>query len=122
MSDGDTAQMEDEAPAQPEPLRLIARIEGEEVGRLTLSEGTASIGRAPENDLVVDHPTVSLRHLQVHFTRGRLLVKDLDTTNGTRYQGSRIHEVLLPPDSVLKLGSAELRVEKAARPQAVRAG
>ena len=108
MSHRDTAQMEEDAPAQPEPLRLIARVDGEEVGRLTISEGAASIGRAPENDLIVDHPTVSLRHLQVHFTKGRLLVKDLDTTNGTRYQGSRIHEVLLPPDSVLKQALSSL--------------
>jgi len=108
--------------ARASVLRLIARVDSLEVGRLELAEGSVTLGRSACNNLVVDHPTVSGRHAEAHFMGGQLLIRDLGTTNGTRYQGSRIREVLVPPGATLKLGSAELRIEDARTQEVMRLG
>jgi ABC-type multidrug transport system ATPase subunit len=40
------------------------------------------IGRAADNDVVLDHPSVSANHARVIIQDGRLIVEDLGSTNG----------------------------------------
>jgi ABC transport system ATP-binding/permease protein len=40
------------------------------------------IGRAPDNDIVLDHPSVSANHARVIIQDGRPIVEDLGSTNG----------------------------------------
>ena len=40
-------------------------------------------GRDPNNDLVIDHPSVSRHHSQVRFENGSYTIFDLTSTNGT---------------------------------------
>ena len=42
-----------------------------------------SIGRAADNDIVIDQEMVSSHHAQIIVTDDRYLIKDLDSTNGT---------------------------------------
>ena len=41
------------------------------------------VGRDPDNQIVIDEPTVSSFHAEIVVSDGRYLVKDLDSTNGT---------------------------------------
>jgi len=49
-----------------------------------------TVGRAPDNDLVIDDPRVSGNHAQLSFHKGRLQVMDLNSRNGTFVDGIRI--------------------------------
>ena len=76
--------------------------------RLTLpAHGeTLILGRDPDCDLVIPHPSVSRRHAQVVRTADQSwLLRDLDSSNGTYYDGQRVAELRLARDTVISVGS-----------------
>ena len=91
--------------------RLILR--SAETGPVTheLADETITIGRAPENMIVLDDPSVSGRHAQLQRTGDIYRLKDLDSTNGTRVNGETIAEVSLRIGDRLHFGKVEARLE-----------
>ena len=51
-------------------------------------------------------------HCEIVVSEGSVLVRDLGSTNGTYIDGQPIVEAWLKPDQILRLGSAELRLEE----------
>lgn len=75
--------------------------------RFLVPEGTTRIGRAPDNELVIQGPnasTVSLYHVAID-SNGGFHIRDLDSTNGTFINGERITDAELQPNSSIRLGS-----------------
>ncbi len=66
------------------------------------------IGRAPENDLVLSHASISRYHCRVEDRGGSLWMIDQDSVNGIRVQGEKRKEILLQGAVDFKLG--EIRV------------
>jgi len=64
----------------------------------------ATIGRAPDNDVVLDHPTVSNHHARLSWKSGSLFVEDLSSANGTFVDGERIQTARTRPGAELKIG------------------
>lgn len=63
------------------------------IGELDLEQlrgGTISIGRTPDNKIVVPHPQVSARHAQIIDQGGALFLEDLGSGNGTFVRGQRL--------------------------------
>jgi pSer/pThr/pTyr-binding forkhead associated (FHA) protein len=81
--------------------------------RLQLQGGTVRIGRAEDNDLVLDDDRVSRHHGQLAARQGRLVYSDLGSTNGSFVNGARVTEIALGPGDVLHLGGSTLTVEAA---------
>jgi transcriptional regulator with GAF, ATPase, and Fis domain len=67
-----------------------------------------TIGKAPDNDLVLNDDTVSRHHCELVRTGDGIQVKDLGSTNGTKIDGTRIHEATIASGSVLKVGEIEI--------------
>ena len=82
--------------------------------RVAVRGGTLRIGRARDNDIVLDDARVSRHHAQVTVRLGTLIYTDLASTNGSYLQGNRVHEIALGPDDVIQLGSSSLTIEPAA--------
>ena len=61
--------------------------------------------------MVVGHLSVSRRHARLSFRDGRWVLRDLDSTNGTRVNGKRVVRCRLEPGDRLSLGSADLLVD-----------
>jgi transcriptional regulator with GAF, ATPase, and Fis domain len=78
-----------------------------------------TIGKAPENDLVLSDDTVSRRHCELTRVPEGIHVRDLGSTNGTRVTGgaagARIQEAVVPPGSVLKVGEVEVALRASAQ-------
>jgi DNA-binding NtrC family response regulator len=74
-----------------------------------LSGEVLRIGKAPENDVVIDHPTVSRNHLVVRRQGDLFLVQDLDSPHGTFLDGAQVREAYLRPGALLKVGDVRLR-------------
>jgi hypothetical protein len=53
-----------------------------------ISDTTLKIGKSPDNDVVIDQPTVSRNHLVIRRQGDRFLVEDLQSTNGTFIDGA----------------------------------
>jgi ABC-type multidrug transport system ATPase subunit len=69
---------------------LIVRWMGGNSQRYPLDVPIVTVGRATNNDVVINHPTVSGKHLSLGMTSGGLTVTDLNSTNGTQLNGQRI--------------------------------
>lgn len=73
-----------------------------------LGGGPTSVGRGPQNDLVIQGPdvaSVSLQHLEIRREGSGFRLRDLDSTNGTYLNGERITEVDLSATATIRLGS-----------------
>ena len=76
--------------------------------RFPLLEGDTRVGRAPDNDVVVDGAdcsTVSLYHVLICKGAGPCQVRDLGSTNGTWVNGERITETVISAPAIIQLGS-----------------
>jgi pSer/pThr/pTyr-binding forkhead associated (FHA) protein len=69
------------------------------------------VGRHLQCDVVVSHPSVSRTHARLSFRDGHWVLRDLDSTNGTRVNGRRVGRCRLEPGDRLSLGSADLLVD-----------
>jgi predicted component of type VI protein secretion system len=66
-----------------------------------------SIGRGPDNDIVLDHVSMSGSHAIIYNTGGMYQVQDLGSTNGTFLNGEAISEGALGNGSRVSFGSVE---------------
>jgi pSer/pThr/pTyr-binding forkhead associated (FHA) protein len=76
------------------------------------------VGRAPDNDLVIEHHQISALHAFVHHHGGRLFVEDRGSRNGTLVRGVRIaggQRVEVARGESVELGPVRLCVEPAER-------
>jgi transcriptional regulator with GAF, ATPase, and Fis domain len=93
-------------------LRLVV-LRGPDRGRaVTLERSEITIGTAPSAELQLTDPTVSRLHATVTMTERGVLVTDLDSTNGTSFDGRRLRSLYVEPDDVLELGATRVRVER----------
>src|SRR3954454_24571884 len=66
-----------------------------------------SVGRAPENTIHIDDPSVSSRHAQLHLVGETFHLQDLDSTNGTRVNGENVTSVALRVGDRIRFGKVE---------------
>jgi hypothetical protein len=74
---------------------------------------TITIGRSPENVVVIPDQEVSRKHATLSFSGSRLMLKDLGSLNGTfLYDGKEFQRVSdsveVKPNNVLKLGTGTI--------------
>jgi pSer/pThr/pTyr-binding forkhead associated (FHA) protein len=62
------------------------------------------IGRAPSNDIVIDHPTVSAQHARLAKSPSGYRIKDLESTNGTQINGVSIGDAQLKDGAEIRFG------------------
>jgi len=66
-----------------------------------------SIGRGPDNDIVLDHVSMSGSHAMIHNIGGTFQVQDMGSTNGTFVNGSAISEAVLANGYRVQFGGVE---------------
>src|SRR5437870_1606640 len=76
-----------------------------------LTDEVITIGRAPDNMIVIDDPSVSGRHAQLRLAGEVYRLKDLESTNGTRVNGIPVTETALRFDDRIRFGAVEARFE-----------
>ncbi|HZD12058.1 MAG TPA: FHA domain-containing protein, partial [Candidatus Binatus sp.] len=74
---------------------------------------TVSIGRNPENVVVVPDQEVSRKHAELTLERGKVMLRDLKSANGTFvYDGKQFQRVNgsveVKPNNILKFGSGTI--------------
>lgn len=79
-----------------------------------LGESWVTIGRADGNTFQILANSVSGRHCEVRLRGEELVVRDLQSTNGTFVDGKKISEGSVKPGQTLRLGEVELQLEVSA--------
>jgi pSer/pThr/pTyr-binding forkhead associated (FHA) protein len=70
-----------------------------------------TIGRVEDNAFQIAEPSVSSHHCEVLLNGNDVVVKDLNSTNGTFINGQKVTESPLKPGQILRLGQIEMRLE-----------
>ena len=76
-----------------------------------LAKASISLGRANTNDIILNDVRVSRSHARLeHGSKGISLV-DMDSSNGTRLNGTRIDRAAINPGDTISLGSQQFKFE-----------
>lgn len=73
-----------------------------------LDQTVINIGRRLDNDLVIDDRRVSRVHAQLRAIRGKYIISDLGSTDGTRVNGKRVTQQALRSKDVISLAGVPL--------------
>lgn len=76
-----------------------------------LAVDKTTVGRVEDNTFPITDPSVSSHHCEILLKGGEVIVRDLNSTNGTYINGDKVTEATLKPGQVLRLGQIELRLE-----------
>jgi hypothetical protein len=88
--------------------RLVAQ-SPEFIGKsFDLSGPEVTMGRVEDNTIQIEHASVSGHHAALKLDALDYIIKDLESTNGTRINGERITQQKLRRNDILRLGNIEL--------------
>lgn len=98
--------------AGAEGVLIIRILSGELKGSEAIILGTEPfiIGSGFDTTLRIPDTSVSRRHLEIVNQGGFVAAKDLGSTNGSFYEGSRFEQLELGPGAVFKVGETELQL------------
>jgi pSer/pThr/pTyr-binding forkhead associated (FHA) protein len=74
-----------------------------------------TLGRSPDNDIILDDRRVSRHHAQLAAIGASLLLGDLQSANGTWVNGKRITQQELQSGDLVSLGGVELMFKRGPR-------
>ena len=90
-------------PRRAHPYLLI-RAADRPPREVLLDRPTLTIGRSPDNDVVLAHAYVSSRHGQLERRGTEWHYLDLDSTNGSYVNGRRVTQAVLRDGDILRIG------------------
>jgi hypothetical protein len=91
---------------------LTIRLPGGQVREFALEQPVITVGRAGDNQLVLEEISVSRRHARLSVESGRLMIEDLGSANGTFIGAQRLAAntpALVSDDQPVRLGDVEIR-------------
>ena len=100
--------------------RLVLLSEGLTGRSYELKVEKTTVGRVSDNAFEIPEASVSSHHAEILLRGSEVIVRDLDSTNGTFINGQQVTgEAPLKPGQILRLGTIEMRLESG-QPEAVR--
>ena len=102
-----------EAPAPDSARRayLLVQTEGARPVQFDLGGALISIGRASDNDVIVDDSLVSRHHCQLKLQHGAYSFADLGSRNGSFVNGQPVDEIALGPGDRIRIGVTEIEFQ-----------
>ncbi len=92
-------------------LLITLAKKGQEPEELSFEQEEVTIGRLPENDIVLNKGNVSKYHAQISRRGAKIAVVDMGSTNGTLLNGKKISgQAFLSPGDLIAIGDYTLSV------------
>ncbi len=91
--------------------RLVLLSEGLTGRTFELKVEKTTVGRVEDNTFQIAETSVSSHHAEILLRGTDVVVKDLNSTNGTFINGEKVSEAVLKPGQILRLGVIEMRLE-----------
>jgi pSer/pThr/pTyr-binding forkhead associated (FHA) protein len=73
-------------------------------GNYTVCKPVTAIGRSSDNDLILQHDSVSRHHAKIVFTGNTFEIQDLGSTNKVIVNGQFVQQATLASGDVIGLG------------------
>ena len=86
-------------------LVVSGQLQGHE---FIINKDLFTLGSDPHNDLALADSTISKRHCEISVDGNGYLIRDLESTNGTRVHGVRITSAYLAPGAEIQIGKTRL--------------
>jgi DNA-binding NtrC family response regulator len=74
------------------------------------------VGAHRSCDLVLEDPQVSRKHAEIAAVPEGIRIRDLGSTNGTWWQGTKVGEVVVPAGATVQFGATPVRISAADAP------
>lgn len=101
------------APKVKEMLKFeVEVVKGPHMGmRLSFDKGNATLGRGPENDIVLaNDPRISRQHAEIKQRGNEFVIVNLSAKNFILVNGENVQSEILHKGSVIQVGDSEMRV------------
>lgn len=109
LTSGLTPDENEAIQALPSGSALLVVKRGADIGaRFLLDQDVTTVGRHPNADIFLDDVTVSRRHAEFHRHGASFEVRDLNSMNGTYFDGVRIESALLDDGAEVQIGKFRL--------------
>lgn len=89
----------------------MVKTDGLKLRSLELRLGANRVGRDPDADFTLAHPSVSSTHCEFILSHDGVFLRDCDSTNGTFVNNEPVKAARLQPGQSVRLGDVELTVE-----------
>jgi pSer/pThr/pTyr-binding forkhead associated (FHA) protein len=80
-----------------------------------LEQEYTHVGRAPGNEISLPYPSISNRHCIFVHSGPDIVLRDLNSSNGTYVNGEIISEVILRPGDLIQIGTVQIKFEPGIR-------
>jgi pSer/pThr/pTyr-binding forkhead associated (FHA) protein len=87
---------------------IVVKFEERVIERVVTEKKRISIGRTPDNDIVLDNRGVSRKHAQIEFNNNSALIFDNESLNGTFVNNRKISEEVLKDNDTINIGKFTL--------------
>jgi len=77
---------------------------------LALGARPIVVGAHASCELILTDPQVSRRHAELSIVPDGIRIKDLGSTNGTWWQGTKVGEIVVPAGATVKFGGTNVRL------------
>ncbi len=102
---------EGDAPDSARRAYLLVSTRGSRPVQFDLGGHLIGVGRASDNDVIVDDPMVSRHHCQLRLQHGAYSFADLGSRNGSTVNGQAVSQVALGPGDVIRIGDTEIEFQ-----------
>ena len=89
--------------------KLIVSIDDVVIKEVQLTKDRTSLGRRPYNDIVIDNLAVSGEHAVFQMSGNEVNLEDLNSTNGTYFNGKAVKKQLLQNTDTVEIGKYKIK-------------
>lgn len=87
---------------------IIVKYQDKVIERFVTEKRRVTVGRTPDNDIVLDNRGVSRRHSVIEFSDKQAVIIDNESLNGTFVNSRKISEEVLKDNDVITIGKYNL--------------
>jgi pSer/pThr/pTyr-binding forkhead associated (FHA) protein len=88
--------------------KMLLKFNAAVIKEIPFDKDSLTVGRKPDNDVVIDNPAISGHHCRISVQGGTYFVEDLESTNGTFVNEKRIKKSGLHHNDVVGLAKHAL--------------
>jgi hypothetical protein len=81
--------------------KFLLQFQGAVIREIPVTKNELTVGRHPDNDIVIDNPAVSAHHCRVTVVNDSFFVEDLNSSNGVFLNAKKIMKAGLKNDDVI---------------------